>query len=391
MKPIVPAVRTKNIHYAIRELAALAATIPGKVDYFNIGDPVKPQYDFKTPPHMIEAVAKAMKEGKNFYPPSLGLSEAIEAITQDAERKGIKNIYNVITTQGASEAIELALTTLVNRGENVLCPLPGYPLYPAVLNKLEVELKPYELDEDNGWQPNIEGMERNVNEKTRAIVLINPNNPTGSVTEKKILKAVLEFAAQHDLLVFSDEIYDKMTYAGVSTTALASLESEVPIVTFNGLAKNYLAPGWRVGWYIISGEEEIVKDYDEGIRRLARARLCANHPMQYAVKPALEGPQDHLGETAKKLEERAAYVKKRCDEIDGLSLTPPKGAFYAFPRLEVEDDEKFVKEFLRKEKALIVNGSGFGQKPGTSHARIVFLPPITQLESLFDKLERFLG
>ncbi len=391
MKPIAPAERTRNIHYAIRELAALAAKIPGEVDYFNIGDPVKPGYDFKTPQHMIDAVCKAMREGKNSYPPSLGLPEAINAIRRDAEQKGIKRIHNIITSSGASEAIELALTALVNPGENVLMPLPSYPLYPAVMHKIGGIINPYYLDEEKGWQPDVAEMEKNVNGKTRAVVVINPDNPTGSVAEKKTLKALLNFAGQHNLIVFTDEIYDKMIYSGVEQTALASLDTEVPIVTFNGLAKNYLAPGWRVGWYIISGDEDTIGAYDGAVSKLARARLCANQPMQWAVPAALDGPQDHLADTVKKLEERAAYVKKRCDEIPKLSITPPKAAFYAFPSVAVDDDERFVKDFLTKEKALVVNGSGFGQKPGTSHVRIVFLPPITMLESLFDRLERFLA
>lgn len=391
MRPIAPAERTKEIHYAIRELAALAAKVPGEVDYFNIGDPVKPGYDFKTPQHMIDAVCKAMREGKNSYPPSLGVQEAIDAIRRDAERKGIKRIFNIITTQGASEAIELALTALVNPGENVLMPLPGYPLYPAVMHKIGGAVNPYYLDEENGWQPDVAEMERNVDGKTRAVVIINPNNPTGSVAERKTLKALLNFAGQHSLIVLADEIYDKMAYSGMRQTALASLGTEVPVVTFNGLAKNYLAPGWRVGWYIISGDEDTIGAYDGAVSKLARARLCANQPMQWAVPAALEGPQDHLADTVRKLEERAAYVKERCDEINGLSLTPPKAAFYAFPSVAVDDDERFVKDFLRKEKALVVNGSGFGERPGTSHIRIVFLPPMAMLESLFDKLERFLA
>ncbi len=391
MKPILPAKRTKNIYYAIRELAALAAKVPGEVQYFNIGDPIKAGPEFRTPQHMIDAVAKAMKDGKNSYPPSLGIPEAIESISRDAEAKGITRIRNIITTTGASEAIEMALTALVNPGENVLMPLPGYPLYPAVMHKIDGKIKPYYLDEENGWQPDISEMEKNVDDKTRAIVLINPNNPTGSVAEKKTLKALLNFAGQHNLIVFSDEIYDKMVYTGVKHTALGSIETEVPVVTFNGLAKNYLAPGWRVGWYIISGDDEVIGEYDGAVSKLARARLCCNHPMQWAVPAALEGPQEHLKDTIKKLEERAAYVQKRCDEIDGLSLTAPKGAFYAFPTVSVDDDEKFVKDFLYKESALVVHGSGFGQRKGTSHMRIVFLPAIDQLEELFDKLEKRLS
>ncbi len=391
MRAIPPAARTKNIYYAIRELTAIAERMPGRVDYYSIGDPVRPEYDFRTPQHMIDAVVKAMQEGRNFYPPSMGIPEAVEAIRNDAARKGIAGMRRVIVTMGASEAIEMCLTSLANRGENVLCPLPGYPLYPAVLAKLEVGLKPYYLDEENGWQPDVDDIARRIDSKTRAIVVINPNNPTGSVTERKTLKGILDLAGQHSLVVLADEIYDRMVYPGATQTAMASLASDVPVVTFNGLAKNYLAPGWRVGWLILSGDENMVGEFGEAMAKIARARLCANYPMQCAIRPALEGPQDHIPATIRKLEERAAYVKRRCDEIPGMSLTPPRAAFYAFPRIEVADDEKFVKEFLAKERALVINGGGFGQRPGTSHLRIVYLPPIPLLESLFEKLERFLN
>src|SRR3989338_1260280 len=242
MRAIPPASRTKNIYYAIRELTALAERMPGKVDYYSIGDPVRLEYDFKTPQHMIDAVVRAMHEGRNFYPPSMGILEAVEAIKRDASKKGIASMQRVIVTTGASEAIEMCLTSLANRGENVLCPLPGYPLYPAVLAKLEVGLNPYYLDEENGWQPDVDDMAKRIDSKTRAIVVINPNNPTGSVAEKKTLKGILDLAGQHNLVVLADEIYDKMVYRGVEQTAMASLAKDVPVVTFNGLAKNYLAP-----------------------------------------------------------------------------------------------------------------------------------------------------
>ncbi|MBS3164397.1 aminotransferase class I/II-fold pyridoxal phosphate-dependent enzyme [Candidatus Woesearchaeota archaeon] len=384
---VIPAARTRNIRYAIRDLVVLAEQLTGDVLWFNIGDPGV--YDFPVPAHLVEAVHQAMLAGKNGYAPSLGVKEARDAVRADALRRGFKAVRNVVMSNGASEAIEFALTALVNPGENVLVPCPGYPLYAAVLEKLGCETAPYFLDERNGWQPDLADMERRVNPKTRAVVLINPNNPTGSVCSKKTLKAALDIARRHHLVVLADEIYDRMLYSGEKHVPLASLAEDVPIASFCGLSKNYLAPGWRVGWLILSGAGTAA--YDDAVCKLARARLSANYPMQFAVKPALEGPQGHIAETARKLEERARYLERRCKEIPGLSLTPPKAAFYAFPSVQVADDEAFVKELLMKEKALVVHGSGFGQKPGSQHVRIVYLAPIPQLEQLFERMERLLG
>lgn len=392
MKAIKPAKRTLGIKYAIRDLVNYAESLKKEILYLNIGDPLVKGYGFSTPKHMIDAVKMAMDSGYNGYGPSLGLEDAREAIKREAvEKKGFRTVRNVIVTYGASEAVEFGLTALLNEGENVLTPSPGYPLYTAIISKLGARLNEYYLDESNGWQPDPDDIRKRINKKTRGIVLINPNNPTGSVAERDTLQEIIDIAREHNLVIFCDEIYDKMVFEG-ENIPLASLDDELPIVTFNGLSKNYLVPGWRVGWLIMSGRPELVSEYDEAIQKLARARLSINYPVQFAIKAALEGPQEHLKETVRMLRERRDYVVRRCSEIDGISLVEPKAAFYAYPKITdkmVTDDERFVKELVAEESVLFVHGSGFGSRQ-ENHFRIVYLPRVAVLEKAFDRLERFM-
>jgi len=244
-----PAARTAGITYAVRDIAVLAEQVAktGKqMLYLNIGDPNL--FDFRTPAHIIEAAHRAMLDNKNSYSPSSGITEARAAIECEAAKKGIRNIHDVFVTTGASEAIEVALTALVDEGENVLTPSPGYPLYTAVLAKLRVKENPYYLDEENGFQPSLSDIAAKINKKTRAIVLINPNNPTGSSCDEPTLLGLLALARAHKLVIFADEIYDKLVFDGKGHISIAGLDPEAPVVTFNGLSKSYLAPGFRIGW-----------------------------------------------------------------------------------------------------------------------------------------------
>jgi alanine-synthesizing transaminase len=392
VREIVSARRLDNVRYAIRDLAVLADQLArqgNKILYLNVGDPNI--YDFQTPPHLIEAVYKAMRDNKNGYAPSSGIPEAVEAIRREAERKDIKTVQDVFVTSGASEAVDVCITALINPGETILTPRPDYPLYSAVLCKLGIELNTYDLDEDNGWQPDLADVESKITPKTRAIVLINPNNPTGSVCTRKMLEQIADLARRHNLVIFSDEIYDKLMLDDDPHISIAAVAPDVPVVTFGGLSKNYLAPGWRLGWGIVSGETAAVKPYIEGINRLLRARLCANHPEQYAVKPALEGPQDHLFESCKKLRSRRDLTVKTFNSIPRMSCVSPRGAFYAFPRLDIpEGDDVFVKELLLEKQVLVVHGSGFGQKPGSRHFRVVFLPDETTLSGAYSAIGEFM-
>lgn len=389
---ISAATRLDNVRYAIRDLACVADEVikqGHKILPLNIGDPLN--FDFETPRHMIEAVYKAMRDGKNGYAPSSGIKEAIDAIRGDAARKGITNIQDAFVTSGASEAVDVCLTALVNPGDNVLTPSPDYPLYSAVLCKLGIELNTYDLNEDDGWQPELPDIQRKITSRTRGIVLINPNNPTGAVCSRRMLESIAELARRHNLVIFADEIYDKLILDNDQHISIAAVAPDVPVVTLGGISKNYLAPGWRIGWAVVSGEAAAVKPYVEGVNRLLRARLCANHPEQYAIKPALEGPQDHLVEVIQKLRSRRDLTVNWCNSTPRMSCVSPRGAFYAYPRIDIpEGDEVFVKELIRQKHVMVVHGSGFGQKPGTKHFRIVFLPDEKTLTSAYAAIGEFI-
>ena len=391
-RDVAPASRLENVHYAIRDLACIADEVAKKghkILPLNIGDPLN--FDFETPPHMIEAVYKAMRDGKNGYAPSTGIKEAVDAIRAEAARKGITNIQDAFVTSGVSESVDICLTALLNPGENFLTPSPDYPLYSAVLAKLDIELNTYALNEDDAWQPDLLDVSRKITPQTRGIVLINPNNPTGAVCSRRMLESVAELARRHNLVVFADEIYDKLILDKDQHISMASVAPDVPVVTFGGLSKNYLAPGWRIGWAVISGESAATRAYVEAVNRLLRSRLCANHPEQYAIRPALEGPQDHLPKVLAKLRSRRDLTVKWCNSTPRVSCVAPRGAFYAFPRLDIPDpDEVFVKELIVKKRVMVVHGSGFGQKPGTKHFRIVFLPDEQTLTKAYASIAELL-
>jgi len=391
-REIAPAQRLANLRYAIRDLAVVADEVVKqghKVLHLNVGDPNA--FDFVTPAHVVEAAYHAMRDNKNGYAPSLGVAEALEAIRGEAVRKGIKTAQDIFVTNGASEAVDTCLTALLNPGENVLTPSPDYPLYSAVICKTAAELNTYDLNEEDGWQPDLGDIRRKINSRTRGIVLINPNNPTGALCTRKMLEDVAELARQHNLVIIADEIYDKLILDGGEHISLAAVAPDVPVVTLGGLSKNYLAPGWRVGWAITSGEPAAVKPYVEGMHKLLRARLCANHPEQYAIKPALEGSQGHLIEVIKKLSARRDLTVSACNAIPRMSCVAPRGAFYAFPKIDIpEGDDVFVKELLLEKHILVVHGSGFGQKPGTKHFRIVFLPEEEVLKKAYAAIGDFM-
>jgi alanine-synthesizing transaminase len=392
VREVAAAQRLENVRYAIRDLACVADEVAKKghkILPLNIGDPLN--FDFQTPAHLIEAVYKAMKDGKNGYAPSPGIKEALDAIRGEAERKGIPSVQDVFVTSGVSETVDICLSALLNPGDNLLTPSPDYPLYSAVLAKLGIELNTYALNEDDGWQPDLIDVHKKIGPRTRGIVLINPNNPTGAVCSRRMLEAIAELARRNNLVIFADEIYDKLILDDDSHISLASVAPDVPIVTFGGLSKNYLAPGWRIGWGIVSGDAAAVKPYVEGVGRLLRSRLCANHPEQYAIKAALEGPQDHLKEVTGKLRARRDLTAKWCGSTPRVSCVSPKGAFYAFPRLDIpEGDDVFVKELLVQKHVLVVHGSGFGQKKGTKHFRIVFLPDEPTLTTAYKGIAEFM-
>ena len=391
-REISAASRLDNVRYAIRDLATIAEEVAlqgHKILPLNIGDPIT--FDFATPPHLIEAVYKAMKDGKNGYASSSGINEALTSIRNEAARKGITNIQDVFVTSGVSETVDICLTALLNPGEDILTPCPDYPLYSAVLAKLGIKLNAYYLNEADGWQPDLADIKSKITPRTRGLVLINPNNPTGSVCSRKMLEQIADLAREHNLVIFSDEIYDKLILDDDEHIAMAAVAPDVPVVTFGGLSKNYLAPGWRIGWGILSGDAAAVKPYQEGINRLLRARLCANHPEQYAIKAALEGPQDHLTDVRRKMRSRRDLTVQWCNSTPRVSCVSPRGAFYAYPSIDIpEGDDIFVTELVRQKHVLVVHGSGFGQRPNTKHFRIVFLPDEATLTKAYAAIADFL-
>lgn len=389
---IKPAVRTEKITYAVRDIIVLANEVAktGKeMLYLNIGDPNL--YDFEPPRHMVDATYNAMLRNKNGYSPSSGIKEAVEAIEKEAGRKGIKNVHDVFVTTGASEAIELAVTALVNQGENILTPTPGYPLYTAIASKLQAFENPYYLNESNGWQPDIDDIRSKINDKTKGIIIINPNNPTGSNNSPETLKQLIDLAIEKNLVIFADEIYDKLLFDGQKHVSIASINPDAPVVTFGGLSKNYMVPGFRIGWGVVSGQKEMLKDYIEAINKMLRARLSANHPEQYGIKPALEGDQSHITVAMEKLHRRRDMTYEMLNSVEGISCVKPEGAFYAFPKIELEkqNDNHFVAELIKETGVVVVPGTGFGQVPGTNHMRVVFLPQDEVLEKAYKNIVEF--
>jgi len=392
-KPIQPARRTENLKYAVRDIMLIAekAKAAGKtLINLNIGDPVP--FGLKTPEFVTDAIIASLKRGETGYAPSAGTPESVDAVWKDAEKRGIQNIQDVYITTGGSEAIDLAMTALLNVGDNLLVPTPGYPLYTAVLAKLEAEANPYYLDEENGWQPDIEDIRHRINDRTRGIVVINPNNPTGSVCSREVAQQLVNLAIEHNLVLFCDEIYDKLIFDGEEHHSLAALSPEVAAVTFNGLSKVYVGPGLRLGWGIVSGPEKKVGDYYRAIQKLTRARLCASHPVMAAVAPSLNGGNPHIPALVETLKRRRDLTFQMLNDIPGISCVKPKGAFYAFPRLTkiTDTDEQWCSRLIQETGVVTVPGSGFGQRPGTKHFRIVFLPDEQILNQAYTHIRNFM-
>jgi alanine-synthesizing transaminase len=391
--PIRIARRMEDVTYAVRDVVLLArqAEAAGKrIISLNIGDPC--QFDFRTPEPVVEAIVKALRDNKTSYSASEGIPEALEAIRRDAEeRKGIRSVQGVFVGHGASEPIELLLNAILEPGEAVLLPSPGYPLYSAVLAKVSARALYYHLDESNGWQPDPDHIEKLVDAGTRALVLINPNNPTGSVADRATLERVLEIAARHQLVVLSDEIYDRMLIdPETAFVATAALRDDVPVATFCGLSKVWLGPGLRIGWTILSGPQDVLTPLADAMGRLVRARVSPNHPGQWAIKPALEGPNPHIAEVAAKLRRRRDLTVARLNSIPGWSCVPPRGAFYAFPRFSLGNltDIELVRDLILQYGVVLVHGSGFGQDD-FNHVRVVFLPQEELLEEAYGYIAEY--
>ena len=394
MKKILPAERTEQVRHALRDIVPLAQQVEKsgkKVLYLNIGDPMT--FDYRTPDHIWKAIFDHKKEAEG-YANALGSDGARKAIADYAVRSGVKGIgsEDVMVFAGGSESILLSMQALLNPGENMLTPCPAYSIYTGEINFLGAELNEYYLDEENDWQPDLDDLEKKINSKTKAITIISPNNPTGSVMSKSTLKKIVDIAGSHDLFVFSDETYDQLLFDDEKFVPVASVAGDVPVISSGSISKNYLAPGFRAGWIYRHDPKEVMGDYFEAIKKLARLRLSPVAPMQYAVEAALNGPQAHLKGLVQKLQKRRDITYKRLNEIEGLSCVKPKGAFYAYPKihLDIKSDKDFVLQLLKDKGVLVVYGEGFGQRPGEKHFRIVFLPPEETLNEAFDKIEEFI-
>ena len=391
---ITPSSRTKHFNYAIRNIVGAAEALERRgrdVTYLNIGDPQA--FGFRPPPHVVEAVERSLRDRFTGYAHSTGLREARDAIATYATALGSATTPDdVIVTSGASEAADLGLTALLNEGDEVLLPVPGYPLYPAILNKLGATASYYTLEEGNNWQPSLYEIASLINERTRAIVLINPNNPTGSVVPDEITARVLALAAEHELLVIADEVYRELCF-GTSPTPASVLAERMstPVITLESLSKTHLIPGWRVGWMRFTQANKM-RELITAITRLASGRLCSPTPAQYAVKPALEGDKTFLQEFVLEIRKRRDLAVSRTESIEGLSCITPEAAFYLMLKIDNLDgraDEQFALELLEWTGVLVVHGSGFGCNPHDGYFRLVYLADQEILQTAFREMGHF--
>jgi alanine-synthesizing transaminase len=359
----------------------------GNVGVFGFDPPEEIQLD------MIRNLSNA-----SAYSDSKGIFAARKAIMQYCQEKGIQGVAldDVYTGNGVSELIVLSMNALLNDGDEVLVPAPDYPLWTAAVSLSSGTPVHYLCDESKDWAPDLNDLRKKITPRTKAIVVINPNNPTGAIYSKEVLLEMTKIAREHDLILFSDEIYDKMLYDEEKHISLAALSTDVVTITFNGLSKNYRSCGYRAGWMVVSGDKEMVRDYIEGLNMLSSMRLCANVPGQYAIQTALGGYQsiNDLVAEGGRLAKQRDLAWKLITDIPGVTCVKPKSALYLFPKLDpemypIEDDQQFVAEFLKEEKVLLVQGSGFNWgKP--DHFRVVFLPHEDVLKEAIGRLARFL-
>jgi len=384
--------RLEGFAYAIRNVVAEARKVEEsgrRVTYLNIGDPVA--FGFRTPPHLIEAVERALRDGANGYTPAAGIWQVREAVAGSYAAAGLPiEPDRVILTSGTSEGIELVLSVLVNTGDEVLVPVPTYPFYTATLAKLGARGVFYRTDPSNGWMPDLAHIESLLGPATRAIVLIDPNNPTGAVYSTETRRAIVELADSRGIVILADEVYADLAY-DAPVPPLGSIDPDAPVISFSSISKTYQAPGWRAGWLAVSGGERLNAVLG-AIKELADGRLCSTGPMQFAISAALTGNDDHKATFIHALRERAEVTARRLNGIEGISCVPPRAAFYAMPKVELpagRTDADYVIGLLRETGLLCVYGSGFGTDPRDGFLRIVFLAPPPELETIYDKIAAF--
>jgi len=395
MKKMKASKRSMAMDYAIREVtvpAAAAAKRGMKLYNFNIGDPNK--WDFETPEYFKATLREAVDRTDNGYGDSQGDLALREAIVErEREKHGaVIEAKDIYITSGVSEGINVTLATLLEPGDEVLIPGPGYPSYSQYIGFHGGVGIPYRQIEEEDWKPDVDAIRKSISKKTKAIVVINPNNPTSAVYDEKTIRAIGDIAAEHQVPLISDEIYDKLVFDGDFFSA-SELPSDVPRIIFNGFSKVNLMPGWREGYCYFMDESGLMDEIREGMMKQFRARICPNVPCQEAARASLQGPQDYIVDMNNRLKKRGDFSYKRLNEIPGISTNKAKGAFYMFPKVELTDwktDKDFVIDLINEEGVVLVHGSGFCSTYGQGHFRTILLPPLEVLEEAYDKLERFM-
>jgi aspartate/methionine/tyrosine aminotransferase len=385
--------RVAGVEYAIRDIALVAKKLEKegqKITYLNIGDPV--QYGFQPPENVKDAFVNAVKNGENYYAASEGLPELRDAIAQKEKAKGLSvSEDDIIITNGVSEGLEMLMASIVETGDEVLIPGPYYPPYASYVRLFGGIPIEFQVDLNNST-PDLDDIKSKITSKTVAICLISPNNPTGAVFNEKSLRDLVSIAVEHDLYIICDEIYDQIVF-DEKFVGIGKVSGDSPIILVNGFSKVHLMSGWRIG-YIAFNNSKRLELLRENIPKLARVRIASNLPVQHAALESLRGPQNYISEFVSQLKKRRDYLIKRLNGMNGLSCSIPKGAFYAFPKIESKkysSDKEFVLDLLKSKGVLTVHGSGFGTQYGSGHFRMVFLPEINVLEPALDKIEEFVA
>lgn len=362
----------------------------------NIGNPAP--FGFDAPNEIIADMISNLRDAQG-YSNSKGIFTARKAIMQYCQLKKIPNVgmNDIYTGNGVSELISISMQALLDDGDEILIPSPDYPLWTAAATLSGGKVIHYICDEEADWYPDIDDIKKKITSRTKGIVVINPNNPTGALYPKEVLEQIVEVARQYGLIIFADEIYDRLVMDGLEHTAIASLAPDLFVVSFNGLSKSHRIAGFRVGWMCLCGDKSKAKGYIEGINMLSSMRLCSNVPAQQIIQTALGGYQsaDELLLPGGRIYEQRKYIMERLNNIPGISAVKPKAAFYIFPKIDcsmynIKNDEKFALDFLKEQHVLLVHGGGFNW-PNPDHFRIVYLPRLEELKIAMDKLEIFLS
>ena len=384
--------RISHVEYAIRDITLHARQYEKsgrKIIYLNIGDPVK--YDFPTPDHIKKALIDAILNNFNYYADSEGILELRQAIVKKESLKGLSiTVEDVLVTNGISEGLDMVAASIVEPNSEILMPGPYYPPYASYVKFYGGKPIEFRLTEDG--TPDLDDIKSKITSKARALCIINPNNPTGEVFNSKSLKQLIDVAAEHDMYIICDEIYDKLVF-DQEFTGIGKVAKDAAVILLNGFSKVYLMTGWRCGYICMNSDCQKLENIRNNIPKLARVRIAANLPVQKAAVAALQGPQSYIAKTVTKLKKRRDLVVKRLNEIDGISCKLPNGAFYTFPKILLnrwKDDKDFVLDLLNKTGILTVHGSGFGEL-GKGHFRIVYLPNEQVLQEAMDKLSNFIN